>query len=151
LFPSVEDEIEFLDDWDLDIARAELLVSVGRLSDAADIHLAEGNIQFFFLNDVFLIPFDRSGRPIPALKLLLKDNTNIESTKSAAFHLREQLWRQLPFGVVMTTEKPKPLAKELLLLTEILQKNSLDEQLIDEVRFVVLSVTNTYLCSDTHV
>jgi len=38
LFPSVEDALEFLEDYYMDDARAELLTQLGRISDAAQIH-----------------------------------------------------------------------------------------------------------------
>ncbi|KAF8955734.1 hypothetical protein BDZ97DRAFT_1926448 [Flammula alnicola] len=42
LFDSVEEQLEYLEDFDLDVSRAALLEKLGKFQDAADIHFAEG-------------------------------------------------------------------------------------------------------------
>ncbi len=42
LFDSLEEELEYLEERDLDIALADLLESMGRLSEAAELHYSEG-------------------------------------------------------------------------------------------------------------
>jgi hypothetical protein len=45
LFESVDEQLEYMEDADLDVARADLLESVGRYADAADVHFSEGSCE----------------------------------------------------------------------------------------------------------
>ncbi|PPQ98969.1 hypothetical protein CVT24_003465 [Panaeolus cyanescens] len=45
LFDSPEEEIEYLEDRNLDLAQVDLLISLGRISEAADVHLADGRFE----------------------------------------------------------------------------------------------------------
>jgi uncharacterized protein YbaP (TraB family) len=42
LFETIEEQLEYMEDADLDAERATLLESLGRWSEAADVHFAEG-------------------------------------------------------------------------------------------------------------
>jgi hypothetical protein len=43
LFDSREEEFEFLEEYDYDVFRAQRLEEVGHKSDAAELHLTEGD------------------------------------------------------------------------------------------------------------
>ena len=80
LFSSVEEELEFLEDYNLDIARATLLGKQGRYSEAAEVHLSEN-------------------RPLDAIRVLLKDKGSRDTIQKAAKILLGALWRRCPFAV----------------------------------------------------
>ncbi|KAF9229832.1 hypothetical protein BS17DRAFT_744362 [Gyrodon lividus] len=80
LFSSVEDELEFLEDYDLDFARASLFESRGRYLEAAELHLAEN-------------------RPLDAIRDFLKETGSRDATKRATDILLEGLWRRCSFGI----------------------------------------------------
>ncbi|KAF9219473.1 hypothetical protein BS17DRAFT_760990 [Gyrodon lividus] len=80
LFETFEEELDFLETYDLDVALVDLLESHGRFSQAAELHLSED-------------------RPLDALKLFLKDQGNDVSLSRAGDVLLENLWRQCSFGV----------------------------------------------------
>ncbi|EGN94529.1 hypothetical protein SERLA73DRAFT_114784 [Serpula lacrymans var. lacrymans S7.3] len=79
LFSSYEEGLEFLEDYDLDVARATLLEKMGRLAEAAELHLAEG-------------------RQLEAIRLFIADRENIDSEDRAKKCLVDCLWQQLSFG-----------------------------------------------------
>ncbi|KDQ30332.1 hypothetical protein PLEOSDRAFT_155016 [Pleurotus ostreatus PC15] len=81
LFSSAEEGLEYLEDRDLDVARATLMASIpGKLSEAAEIHLAEG-------------------RSLDAIRLFLQDERSDTAMRRASKSLLEGLWRQMSFGV----------------------------------------------------
>ncbi|KAL4268195.1 UvrD-like helicase ATP-binding domain-containing protein [Pleurotus pulmonarius] len=81
LFSSAEEGLEYLEDRDLDVARATLMASIpGKLSEAAEIHLAEG-------------------RSLDAIRLFLQDERSGTAMRRAFESLREGLWRHMSFGV----------------------------------------------------
>ncbi|GLB36677.1 putative uvrD-like helicase C-terminal domain [Lyophyllum shimeji] len=110
LFSSDEDELEYLEDLDLDIARAEVLTSLERLGEAAELHLLEG-------------------RTLDAIPLFLKDNCNISSMRQASRCILQELWRNLPFGVVpaQTQAITQLLGWAALLNMESLEAKDRDE------------------------
>ncbi|KAH9910160.1 uncharacterized protein B0H18DRAFT_516086 [Fomitopsis serialis] len=85
LFDSDEDALNYMDKRGLDIARAMLLEQLGRLTDAAQVHLDEG-------------------RMADAIPLLLQDRGNPEAARRAAFSLLEGLRCRLSFGVIPGSE-----------------------------------------------
>ncbi|KAG5646925.1 hypothetical protein DXG03_002001 [Asterophora parasitica] len=111
LFSSDEEQLEYLDDLDLDIARAEVLTSLGRFSEAAELHLSEGRVQ-------------------NAIPLFLKDNT------SGSFHrasecIQRELWAHLSFGI-STVENPA--VRQLLDWASWLGQGELKSSENDEVK-----------------
>ncbi|KAF9493953.1 hypothetical protein BDN71DRAFT_1027051 [Pleurotus eryngii] len=81
LFSSAEEGLEYLEDRDLDVARATLMASIpGKLSEAAEIHLAEG-------------------RSLDAIRLFLQDERSDTAMRRASKSLLEGLWRHMSFGV----------------------------------------------------
>jgi hypothetical protein len=44
-----------MDDADLDVARAHLLEATGRISEAADVHMAEGEVTLYAIYCPYLV------------------------------------------------------------------------------------------------
>ncbi|KAJ3877376.1 hypothetical protein F5051DRAFT_453113 [Lentinula edodes] len=82
LFDTVDAQLEYLEDRDMDIARAVLLVAHGRTREAAELHLAEG-------------------RTLEAIDYFLQDtDTDHEnSARRATECILDGLWRKLTFCV----------------------------------------------------
>lgn len=70
-----------MDDCGFDTHRAKLLEDAGRLDEAAECHISEGNT-------------------IEAIKLLLRD-TALSSRTKAEHWLLDGLWQQLSFGLTV--------------------------------------------------
>ncbi|KAH9931245.1 uncharacterized protein B0H18DRAFT_929725 [Fomitopsis serialis] len=85
LFGSDEEALNYMDERGLDIARAMLLEQLGRLTDAAQVHLDEG-------------------RTTDAISLLLQDRGNPEATQRAAISLLDGLRCRLSFGITPGSE-----------------------------------------------
>ncbi|KAG2160213.1 uncharacterized protein EDB93DRAFT_46990 [Suillus bovinus] len=83
LFSSFDEELEFLEEYDLDGSRAALLESQSMYYEVAEIHLSEN-------------------RPIEAVQAFLKDDRKIDSAARAADTLLEFMWRKCSFRI-----KPK--------------------------------------------
>ncbi|KAJ7051208.1 hypothetical protein C8F01DRAFT_1237408 [Mycena amicta] len=81
LFDSFEEQLEYLEDRGLDVARATLLVDLGRYSDAAEVHLEEG-------------------RAFEAIKLFLRDRTNETAIRRGIECVLQGLWQRISFNVV---------------------------------------------------
>ncbi|KAI5120221.1 hypothetical protein M0805_000036 [Coniferiporia weirii] len=79
LFESHEKSLQFTKDYDMDDQRAELLESMGRKTEAADIHFSEG-------------------RPRKAIELLFADYKNPQSLAKAADYVLRDLWDTFFFG-----------------------------------------------------
>jgi hypothetical protein len=47
LFDTIDEQLEYMEDADLDVERATLLESLGRFSEAADVHFSEGVLAFY--------------------------------------------------------------------------------------------------------
>ncbi|KAG2139121.1 uncharacterized protein EDB93DRAFT_708493 [Suillus bovinus] len=80
LFSSFDEEIEFLEDYDLDYARASLLESHSKYYEAAELHLSEN-------------------RPLEAARAFIKDDSNVDSTTRAADTILEYFWRKCSFRI----------------------------------------------------
>ncbi|KAJ7725516.1 hypothetical protein DFH07DRAFT_853912 [Mycena maculata] len=80
LFSSYEEALEYLQDRGLDIAHATLLESLGRFSDAAEVHLEEG-------------------RTFDAIKLFLQD-PNETSMRRGIQCVLQCLWQRVSFAVL---------------------------------------------------
>ncbi|KAJ6573853.1 hypothetical protein DFH09DRAFT_1311930 [Mycena vulgaris] len=81
LFSSYEEALEYLEERGLDIAHATLLESLGRFSDAAEVHLEEG-------------------RAFDAIKLFLRDQTNEHSMRRGIHCVLQGLWERISFAAL---------------------------------------------------
>lgn len=111
LFVSYEEELEYLEDRYLDVARATLLESLGRTAEAAEIHLAEG-------------------RTLKAISLFLQDKENAYRGKEC---ILQGLWENLSFGVTPEIASSNPDLPQLLKLAAQLDTALLDSSARDEV------------------
>ncbi|KAF8060885.1 hypothetical protein FPV67DRAFT_312197 [Lyophyllum atratum] len=110
LFSTDEEELEYLEDHDLDIARAEVLTSLGRPAEAAELHLLEG-------------------RTLDAIPLFLKDEDNAHSMRQASQCILQEFWRNLSFGIVPAQNQAisQVLGWSRCLNTDLLDINDRDE------------------------
>ena len=79
LFDSVEEQLEYLEDFDLDFSKAAVLENLGKFQDAAEIHLAEG-------------------RTTEAIRLFLIDKGNEESIARGRTCILQGLWEKASFN-----------------------------------------------------
>lgn len=80
LFESVDEQLEYLEDNVLlDDCHAAVLAELGRFQEAADIHMEEG-------------------RTMDAIKVLLQDKGNSESTRRANTYILQGLWQTTSFS-----------------------------------------------------
>ncbi|KAG1889225.1 hypothetical protein F4604DRAFT_1612723 [Suillus subluteus] len=105
LFSTFEDELEFLEDYDLDYARASLLESHSRYYEAAELHLSEN-------------------RPLEAVRAFIKDNVNADSTIRAADTILEYFWRKCSFRITAKTIADEPM-RHFIALADQLETNKL--------------------------
>ncbi|KAI6011661.1 hypothetical protein BKA83DRAFT_630943 [Pisolithus microcarpus] len=80
LFHSIEEELEFLEAYGLDVALVALYESHGKYVEAGELHSSED-------------------RPLDAIRVFLKDKTNEHAVRRAADILLECLWKHCSFGV----------------------------------------------------
>ncbi|KAK0456957.1 hypothetical protein EV421DRAFT_103155 [Armillaria borealis] len=80
LFNSVEEEVEYLEERDLDVALADVLVEAGRFSKAAEVHYSEG-------------------RKEEAIELFLHQTEDKAALRRAQECILEELWHRISFGV----------------------------------------------------
>ncbi|KAH8101589.1 hypothetical protein BXZ70DRAFT_104267, partial [Cristinia sonorae] len=100
LFPSIDEAMEFMEEYEFDVARADLLERNGRFAEAAELHFSDGHV-------------------VRAISLLLKDD-NETSRKRAEACLLDGLWRSLPFGVNMRLRQEHKDAKSDVLLQDLI-------------------------------
>ncbi|KAF5377115.1 hypothetical protein D9757_008781 [Collybiopsis confluens] len=124
LFDSVDDQLEYLEDRDMDVARAAVLVSHGRAREAADLHLA-------------------SGRVLEAIDFFIQDSENADSARRAAESILDGFWRKLTFAVKPLEIKGDPLVQKILDLAQKIDYRPLDVNLRDEI-----SMFRTILSND---
>ncbi|PSS06635.1 hypothetical protein PHLCEN_2v3591 [Hermanssonia centrifuga] len=118
LFPSLDDALQFMDNYDFNVARVNLLESTGRIAEAAELHLNEG-------------------RTVEAIRLFIQDSADPDSQRRAEECLLQGLWKQLSFGVHIKPDADisnTPLG-ELMELSSDMQNNSrfLAPQAQDEI------------------
>jgi len=112
LFPSEEDALEFLEDYDLDEARVKLLKELGRISEAAMIHAKNGDL-------------------FRAAEILITSAHSVDHARPAIEYLLAGLWRGYTIGVLPTSN---PIVPKLLRLGDRLDKSAMTEQEVNEVR-----------------
>ncbi|KAG2070632.1 hypothetical protein BDR04DRAFT_1076404 [Suillus decipiens] len=108
LFSTFEKELEFLEDCDLDFARASLLESHSRYYEAAELHLSEN-------------------RPLEAVRAFIKDNdsNNGNSTIRAADTILEYFWRKCSFRIAAKSALADEPMRHFISLADQLQTNKL--------------------------
>ena len=112
MFPSEEDALEFLEDYDLDEARAEMLKESGKVLESAVVHAKEGDM-------------------LKAVETLAASATHsVDHARPMIEYLLAGLWQCLTFGVLPTST---PLAAELLGLRDRLDRSAMTKQEVDEV------------------
>ncbi|KAJ3514932.1 hypothetical protein NLJ89_g2078 [Agrocybe chaxingu] len=85
LFDTIDDQLEYLEDFDLDVSRAALLENLGRFREAAEVHLDEG-------------------RTLDAIRLFLMDE-NEDSILRGQDCIVRGLWEHASFGVNLSERK----------------------------------------------
>ncbi|PBK79680.1 hypothetical protein ARMGADRAFT_118281 [Armillaria gallica] len=80
LFDSVEEEVGYLEERDLDLALADVLEEEGRFSEAAELHYSEG-------------------RKEQAIELFLRRTEDKAALRRAQECILEELWHRISFGV----------------------------------------------------
>ena len=112
MFPSPEDALKFLKAYDLDEARVKLLEELGRVFEAADIHVKNGDI-------------------LKAVEVLTTSAThNVDHVGPVIDFLLTEIWRDLTLGILPTSDS---VVSELLRFADRLDKSAMTEQEIDEV------------------
>ena len=112
LFATVEDEIVYLEDRDLDDAHVDLLIRHEKKSDAAEVHRSEGRV-------------------LEAIDLFLDDNENRQdSIRRAADCVLQGLRKAMPFGGSVTGLE----ITELLKRSDLLDPCMLSQNVSDEVK-----------------
>ncbi|KAG2070627.1 hypothetical protein BDR04DRAFT_1099616 [Suillus decipiens] len=108
LFSTFDEELEFLENYDLDFARASLLESHSRYYEAAELHLSET-------------------RPLEAVRAFIKDNDNDngDSTIRAADTILEYFWRKCSFRIAAKTALADESMRHFIALADQLETNKL--------------------------
>ena len=110
MFPSDEDALEFLKDYDLDEARVKLLKELGRILEVAEIHARNGDL-------------------LKAVEMLTASSHDIDHARPAIEYLLTGLRRDLTLRVPST---PSPIVPKLLKLGDRLNKSAMTEEEIAE-------------------
>ncbi|KAG1841503.1 hypothetical protein F4604DRAFT_1961164 [Suillus subluteus] len=106
LFSSFDEELEFLEEYDLDCTRVSLLESRSMYYEVAEIHLSEN-------------------RPMEAVQAFIKDNRNIDSTSRAADTLLEFMWRKCSFRITPKAAVADDSVRQAIALADQLQMKKL--------------------------
>ncbi|KAG2048320.1 hypothetical protein BDR06DRAFT_920603 [Suillus hirtellus] len=104
LFSTFDEELEFLEDYDLDDARASLLESHSRYYEVAELHLSEN-------------------RPLEAVRAFIKDDSNVDSNVRAADTILEYFWRKCSFRI--TVKSIAEPMQHFIALADQLEANTL--------------------------
>ncbi|KAF9033219.1 hypothetical protein BDZ89DRAFT_983953 [Hymenopellis radicata] len=104
LFDSTEEALEYLEDRGLDMARADLLQSVGQTVEAGELHYAEGHQEV-------------------AISLFLRDPSNESGMRRALECILEGLWQHCSFGIPFEDVRSDLLVERLLALSAKLDLN----------------------------
>ena len=111
MFPSKEDALQFLEDYDLDEARVKLLEELGSILEAARIHAKNGDL-------------------FRAAEILTTSAHSVDHARPAIKYLLTGLWRNSTIGVLPTSD---PISLKLLRLGDRLDKSAMTKQEVDEV------------------
>jgi tetratricopeptide (TPR) repeat protein len=126
----IKAQLEYMEEADLDIARATLLANEGRFAEAADVHFIEGKLypQMYGCDSL-----QCKGRPMQALKLLLNDQEHQSSLLVAKDRLLEHLWYHLSFGITLDPVCPDTDLEDFLRMARDLDRSKLNAQDSNEV------------------
>ena len=119
LFETLEEGMEFIEDYGSNGSRADILEKMGRYSEAADIQMLEGNIG-------------------SAVRLFLLAK-NVESSRQAAHCVLSRLWELFSFGAPLGINDE---ALELLRLCSKVDQSHLTPLASTQVSKVQSSHTN---------
>jgi hypothetical protein len=134
LFDTASEALDFVAEYELDVARATLLHMGGRPADAAEVHIAED-------------------RAIEGIQIFLENLTDEDCTRRAADHVLRALWQRLSFGISATVAEVDPLLRHWLGLAAKLNDEFLRPRDRDEVciRLCIIAIVpncaDRYLCS----
>ncbi|SJL05199.1 uncharacterized protein ARMOST_08565 [Armillaria ostoyae] len=95
LFDSVKEEVEYLEERDLDVALADVLVEARRFSEAAELHYSEG-------------------RKEQAIELFLRQTKDKAALRRAQECILEELWHRISFGVDPKVIRSDPTVMRLM-------------------------------------
>lgn len=116
LFSTEEDALDFLENYDLDEARATMLQSRGKPLEAAEAHAKEGRV-------------------LEAVEVLLeRDAPSIEESKSAIRYVLAGLWKRMSFGIRF--RKSDAATTSLLQISSRLDPSEMTADQVDEVRSI---------------
>ena len=122
LFPSREDALEFLEDYDLDEARVMLLMELGRTLKAAEIHAKNGNM-------------------LKAVEILTASPThNFDHVQPAIRYLLAGFRRSLILGAPTSSLT----VSKLLALADLLNESAIKQQDIHEVNLSRFATGGSY-------
>ncbi|KAG2070722.1 hypothetical protein BDR04DRAFT_1076592 [Suillus decipiens] len=107
LFSSFEEELQFLEEYDLDRARVSLLESHSMYYEVAEIHLSEN-------------------RPMEAIQAFLKDDKYTGSAARAADTLLELMWRKYSFRIAPKAAVADGSVRRAIALADQLQMKKLE-------------------------
>ena len=114
LFSQDEDPLVFLEEYDLDEARATVLQSRGKALEAAEAHA-------------------KDGRVLEAARVLLKRSTpSIKESRMAIHYVLAGLWKRMSFGIRF--RRSDTTTTGLLEISFKLDSNAMTEDEADEVR-----------------
>lgn len=112
MFPSEEDALEFLEDYNLDEARIKLLIDLGRIREAAGVHAKNGDM-------------------LKAVQVLNAPATySVDHVRPTIGYLLTALRRGLTLEVLPIDN---PIIPKLLGYANRLDKSAMTEQEVDEV------------------
>ncbi|KAK0207964.1 hypothetical protein DFS33DRAFT_396866 [Desarmillaria ectypa] len=123
LFDSLEEELEYLEERDLDIALAELLETTGRLSEAAELHYSEGRRE-------------------EAIGLFLREAENKSALRRAQECILEGLWHKISFGVDPDIIRSDPNVLRLLRFSSQLDVTSMKQIEAAELTMFIAIIRN---------
>ncbi|EJF58549.1 hypothetical protein DICSQDRAFT_172899 [Dichomitus squalens LYAD-421 SS1] len=131
LFDNDDEALEYMDDYGLDVARAQFLEDVGRYAEAADVHLSEGNT-------------------LEGIRVLTMDNNNEASMKRALDCLLDGLWRSLSYGVPVNelSLRSSGVIGKLLRYTNALGRTDAGDELLRDEFVARASSAAAFLCLD---
>lgn len=128
MFESLDDQLEYLEERDMDIARAALLVAHGRPREAAELHLSEG-------------------RTLEAINFFIQDTESEDSSHRAIECILDGLWRKLSFSVPLDFLAEDSGLYELFELEKKVNQASLIPNYRNEVSLAAKSLKCTHFDS----
>jgi hypothetical protein len=115
LFSSTEEALEFVEDYDLDVAKATLLQQAKRHAEAAEVHIAEGRI-------------------LDGIRIFLENLADEDCARRATICVLQALWQKLSFAVLPTAAQSTNVVEHWLKLASRLDPTLMTQHDRDEVR-----------------